>query len=55
MVAGMVNAPSAFSSHRVITTASPLISYLKFWLTDTMSAGLVSAVGSPAAGDGGDP
>ena len=46
IVAGMANAPNASLSQRVMVTASPLISYFKWGLTDTASAGLVSATDS---------
>ena len=46
MVSGMVNAPDAFLSQPVMVTASPSVSYFKWGLTDTASAGLVSATGS---------
>ena len=46
IVEGMINAPDAFLSQPVIVTASSLVSYFKLGLTDTVSAGLVSATGS---------
>ena len=43
---GITSSPDASSAQLVIVTASPLISYFKLGLTDTGSAGLVSASGS---------
>ena len=46
MVAGIINAPNAFLSQPVMVTTSSPVSYFKWGLTDTDSAGIVSATGS---------